>query len=161
MRGKLRSSKIIRRMLVKRLALPLLCLGLLSCRSFDTMSWGECLDADGAGQPTESIAIVDWSDWPDMITRIDTDRCIGSGRTGYRKARLSPGKHVLEYSNHVHSMGHVAGRIELEVKKGHAYEFRFDTCFWCMPRRYALWIDDKTTGEVAWGTRRDWPAWYL
>jgi len=150
-----------RLILMKQLAISLLFLGVLSCRSIDTRSWGECADADGAGQSTESIAIIDWSDWPDMITSIDGNRCIGSGRTGYKKARLSSGSHTVEYSNHVHDLGHVTGQIELEVKKGHLYEFGFDTCYWCIPRRFAVWIDDRTTGEVVWGRHRDWPSWFL
>jgi len=139
----------------------LLCLGVLSCRSIDTMSWGECVDSDGAGQPAESVAILDWSNWPDMITRIDGNRCVGSGKLGYKTARLTPGKHVIEYSNHVHKLGHVTGRIELDLRKGHSYVFAFDTCFWCTPRRYAVWIEDRTSGEVPWGKTRDWPAWFL
>jgi hypothetical protein len=146
---------------MKQLVILLLFLGILSCRSFDTLNWGECADSDGAGQDAESTAIMDWSDWPDMIISIDADKCIGSGKAGYKRARLSPGRHAVEYGNYVYKLGHVSGRIELEVKKGHLYEFGFDTCFWCQPRRYAVWVDDRTTGEVVWGKRRDWPSWYL
>jgi len=146
---------------VKRLAAVLLVLSVLSCRSLDTVSWGVCIDPVGADQEADSMAVIDWSDWPDMVTSIDADKCVSHDKLGYKAARVLPGKHVVEYSNYVHDFGHVAGRIELVVQKGHRYQFGFDTCYWCQPRKFAVWIDDQTTGDLAGGKHRDWPAWFL
>ena len=67
----------------------------------------------------------------------------------------------MEYSNHVHDFGHVHGEIQMDLMAGHAYMFHFDTCYWCNPRRLALWVDDAATGTVVWGARPDWPRWFL
>ena len=146
---------------MKQLIILLLVTGLVSCRSFETMRWGECTDSDGAGLSADLVALFDWSDRPDMIVSIDGNRCLPSGPNGYTKAKLKPGAHVIEYSNHVHDLGHAGGRIELELKEGHLYAFRFATCYWCRNRRFTAWVDDTTTGEVVWGKRPDWPSWYL
>jgi hypothetical protein len=49
----------------------------------------------------------------------------------------------------------------MEFKACHSYQFGLKLCFWCSPRKYAVWIDDKTTGELVWGKRPDWPFWFL
>jgi hypothetical protein len=96
-----------------------------------------------------------------MVTSVDGNKCKGSGKSGYKKARLLPGRHVIAYSNYVYKLGHVTGKIDLELKAGHSYEFAFDTCYWCNPRRDAAWVEDKTTGEIVWGKCRDWPFWFF
>lgn len=150
------------RAILPRLApVLLLALGLAACRSFGTARWGDCPDADGAQASAASSAVFDWSEWPDMITSIDGNRCVGSGKTGYKRARLLPGRHVVEYRNYVLDLGYAAGRIELDVQAGHSYRFDFDACYWCRKRRFTAWVDDRTTGQVAWGQRPDWPSWYL
>ncbi len=145
----------------KGLAVLLMLAALASCRALDTANWGECGDADGAGSAADASAVFDWSDWPGMVVAVDGDRCVAAGDKGFKWARLKPGPHVVVYSNHVHDFGHVAGKVEFRMEAGHRYVLGFATCFWCMPRRYALWVDDATTGQVAWGRRPDWPWWYL
>jgi hypothetical protein len=134
---------------------------LLSCRSLETRSWGECTDADGFGLGSDVSGVFDWSGWPDMVTAIDGGRCVAGGATGYKWARLKSGIHVVDYSNYVHDFGHVSGRIEIGLQAGHRYVFGFDACYWCKPRRYAVWVSDENTGEVVWGRRADWPRWFL
>jgi len=146
---------------MKQMILLLLSLVMVSCYSLQTMRWGEWSDSDVAGVETDLIASFDWSEWPGMIASIDGNKSAG---TGYKKAKLLPGRHVFEYSYYLVEFGpgnHVTGTIEIELKAGHSYIFCFDYCYWCKPRRSAVWIDDLTTGEVVWGKRRDWPFWFL
>jgi len=42
------------------------------------------------------------------------------------------------------------------MKPGHRYGFRVVYGFTSTPRKYAVWIDDITAGEIAWGSRPDW-----
>jgi hypothetical protein len=147
--------------LMRKLILMLLSLGILSCFSLEAMRWGEWIAPDVTGLRAESVANFDWSEWPGMIISIDGNRSPG---TGHKKAKLLPGRHVFEYSNYLAEFGpgnHVTGTIEIELKAGHSYMFGFDTCYWCKPRRFAVWVDDQTTGEVVWGKGRDWPFWFL
>jgi hypothetical protein len=105
-----------------------------------------------------ATAVFDWSTLPNVITLIDGTPI---GR-GYKKARLSPGKHQLEFAAYPAEFGaHPKGLLNIDLLPGHEYEFRIDYCFWCIPRKYAVWVDDKTTGELIWGTRPDWPSWWL
>ncbi len=134
---------------------------LASCRTIETKPWGECPDVDGFGLEADAVAWFDWSGWPDMITAIDEHHCLMSGATGYKWAKLRPGRHIVEYSNYVHDFGHVTGRIDMVLAAGHRYAFGFNTCYWCMPRRYAVWVADQSSGQVVWGRQPDWPGWFL
>ena len=119
---------------------------------------GEWVDPNPAVSENGPMARLDWSTLPGVITLIDA-KGIGAG---YQRARLSPGRHVIEYAYYPAEFGvHPKGSMEIDLTPGHAYEFRIKLCFWCMPRRYAVWVDDKTRGEKVWGKRPDWPAWYL
>ena len=147
-------------MLVSR-ALLLLALALVaSCASFapDRAGSGEWVSPNVAPDERAAIANLDWSTLPGVITLID-GREVGAG---YRQARLAPGRHVIEYAYYPAAFGdHPKGRMEIELMSGHSYEFRIKLCFWCMPRKYAVWMDNKTSREKVWGKRPDWPAWYL
>lgn len=119
---------------------------------------GEWAQYDVVGIETSLTVHFDWSTLPGVITSID-GAVIGEG---YKKAKLSPGKHQLEYVDHPAEFGtHPRGLIEVDLLAGHGYEFRIKYCFWCKPRRYTVWVDDKTTGELVWGKRPDWPSWWL
>jgi hypothetical protein len=105
-----------------------------------------------------SLVLFDWSTLPNVITSIDGTPIVGR----FKKANLPPGKHRIEYAAYPAQFGaHPKGVVEIDLIPGHEYEFRMDFCFWCKPRRYAVWVDDKTTGELAWGKHRDWPVWWL
>ncbi|MCP5277044.1 MAG: hypothetical protein H6935_01625 [Thiobacillus sp.] len=132
--------------------------GLVACAALETKGWGQWAEENLALHDTTSTALFDWRDWPGMIVRIDKNPAVSEG---YKSARLRPGVHVIEYSNHVRDFGHVKGVINMVLLAGHSYQFHFDTCYWCKPRRLAVWVDDVTTGELAWGTRPNWPRWYL
>ena len=120
--------------------------------------YGEWAPADSSVVERSSTAVFDWSTQPNVITMIDGTPI---GR-GYKKARLSPGKHQLEYADYPAEFGaHPKGLLDIDMLPGHEYEFRIDFCFWCTPRRSAVWVDDKTTGELIWGKRPDWPSWWL
>ena len=120
--------------------------------------WGEWAGPDVAGVENAPVAGFDWSKLPGVITSID-----GTGvGEGYKKARLSPGRHRVEYAYSPTQFGlHPKGALEIDLIAGHEYEFRIELCFWCTPRRFAVWVDDRTTGEVAWGKQPDWPSWWL
>jgi hypothetical protein len=133
---------------------------MVSCAYYSPIywGWGEWAGPDVAGVENTLIADFDWSRLPGVITSID-GTSIGNG---YKKARLSPGIHRLEYAYFPAEFGtHPRGILELNLVAGHLHEFRIQLCFWCMPRRYAVWVDDKTTGESVWGKRPDWPSWWL
>jgi hypothetical protein len=144
---------------MKKLVLLLLSL-LVSCAHHSPVfwGWGEWAGADVAGVGDDLLAGFDWSELPGVIASIDGNR-VG---TGYKKAKLRPGRHVIEYAYSPAEFGaHPTGIIEIDLAAGHLYEFRVKLSFWCMPRRFAVWVDDKTTGEAVWGKRPDWPSWWL
>jgi hypothetical protein len=143
---------------MKRLWSLLVCIALVSCYSIETKDWGQWIDRDAAKQGVGLAVIFGWPKWPGMIIGIDQH---GEVANGYKSAMLRPGMHIIEYSNHVHDFGHVKGEIQLNLLAGHTYEFNFDTCYWCVPRKLAVWVDDATTGHVVWGSHPDWPRWYL
>ena len=128
-----------------------------SIESLYTLNWDECVSSDGTGLGTESVAIFEWSKWPHMIDSIDGEKCQGSDNRGCKKARLLPGRHLISYEFQMARVGRISGTIELTLKAGHLYEFDNASCYWCMPRRYTVWVVDKTTGEVVWGKPPDWP----
>jgi hypothetical protein len=145
---------------MNRLILLLLSSLMVSC-SHDSpiyWGWGEWVGSDVADVADGLTARFDWSTLPGVITSIDESR-VGSG---YKEARLSPGRHVIEYAYSPAAFGeHPRGIIEIDLTAGHSYGFGLKLCFWCMPRRYAVWVDDKTTSREVWGKRPDWPSWYL
>ena len=124
-------------------------------------TWGlsrEWVGPDLAGVGNNSLAAVSWSKDPGVIVAIDGN----SLGKGYARAKLRPGRHVIEYADYPAEFGvHPKGSIELELRAGHVYEFHIKPCYWCMPRKYAVWVDDKTTGDVVWGKLPDWPSWWL
>ncbi len=154
----LRLNPTLGRESMNRLVAVFLSIGLTACFSLETRNWGEWTEKDLPQQSTGLLAGFDWHDWPGMIVRIDQHQEVA---TGYKSARLRPGMHIIEYSNHVHDFGHVVGEIKITLLAGHDYGFRFKTCYWCNPRRFAVWVDDLTTAELAWGSRPNWPNWYL
>lgn len=133
---------------------------LFSCSHYSPIywGWGEWVGSDVAATGKRSIASFDWSSLPGVITAIDGN----SVGDGYKKAKLAPGRHLVEYAYYPAEFGvHPQGRIEIDLTAGHSYELGLRLCFWCKPRKYAIWVDDTTTGQVVWGKRPDWPFWYL
>lgn len=133
---------------------------MVSCAHYSPISGGlgEWAGSNVADPESGLVASFDWSTLPGVITLID-DNSLG---TGYKKARLSPGRHVIAYAYYPAEFGvHPRGTIEIDLAAGHSYEFGLRLCFWCVPRKYAVWVDDKTTREKVWGKRPDWPSWYL
>ncbi len=145
-----------------KLVLLLLSSLLVSCAAYHSpiyWGYGEYVGPDVAVADSELISILDWYKNPGVIKSIDGNSFV---TTGYKKARLLPGRHVIEYVWYTGGFGTtIKGRIEIDLKADHFYEFRIKLCFWCIPRKYAVWVDDKTTGELVWGRRPDWPSWYL
>jgi hypothetical protein len=133
---------------------------MVSCANYSPIywGWGEWAGPDVAGVENNLITSFGWPELPGVITSID-----GTGLgTGYKKARLSPGRHRIEYAYHPSEFGvHPTGIMEMDLIAGHLYEFRIKLCFWCAPRKYSVWVDDKTTGKVVWGKHPDWPSWWL
>ena len=146
---------------MRKTVLLLLSLFIASCSARYSpffWGWGEWVPNDVVGLEKSLTAVFDYSTLPDVIHSIDG----ASLDKGYLKARLSPGKHHLEYEDHPAEFGiHPRGLLEVEVLAGHMYEFRIKYCYWCKPRKYAAWVDDKTTGELVWGKRPDWPFLWL
>jgi len=132
----------------------------MSCAYYSPIYWGygEWAGSESLSAAEDSIAGFEWYKRPGVITSID-GKSVGEG---YKKAKLFPGRHVIEYADHPAAFGgHPKGIIEIDVKAGHQYAFNIKYCFWCKPRRYAVWIEDTTISEVVWGSRPDWPFWYL
>ena len=120
--------------------------------------WSEWVSYDSVDVERSYTTTLDYSTLPGVITMID-GVAVGEG---YLKARLSPGKHQLEYADHPAEFGiHPMGLLEVDLLAGHVYEFQIKYCFWCKPRKYTAWLDDKTTGKLVWGKRPDWPSWWL
>jgi hypothetical protein len=145
---------------MNRVILLLLSSLMVSCAYYSPIywGWGEWVGSDVAGLENDSVATFDWSKLPGVITLID-ENSVG---TGYKKAKLSPGRHVIGYAYYPAEFGvHPKGIIEIDLTAGHSYEFGLRLCFWCKPRKYAVWVDDKTSSEEVWGKRPDWPSWYL
>jgi hypothetical protein len=145
---------------MKKLGLVLFSSLMVSCAHFSPIYWGygEWAAGDTAGVENDLLVEFDWSKVPGVITSIDGKR-LGEG---YKKAKLLSGRHVIEYANYsVEFGGHQTGMLELDLAAGHSYQFGLKLCYWCHPRKYAVWVDDKTTGEVVWGKHPDWPAWWL
>ncbi len=142
-----------------RLVLWLVALLLTSCAALDKMRAGEWVEPAAASRGDDAVAGFDWSAPPSgIVTSID-GQVVG---TGYKRARLLPGRHVIEYAYYTGEFGtNLLGRIELDLVAGHTYRFDVKLCFWCSPRKYAVWVDDETAGTVVWGQRPDWPGWYL
>jgi len=134
------------------------CLALTACYSFETRNWGEWADPGLDSGSLSSTATFDWSKWPGVIVRVDQHVEVA---TGYKSARLKPGDHVVEYSAQPHDFGRVAGKMQFSLLARHTYTFQMDTCYWCSPQKVAVWVDDATTGALVWGSRPDWPRWYL
>ena len=133
----------------------LLLAGLLAgCVAVETRSWGEYAAPGTLSLAPSQAATFDWSERPGIIASIDG---ISEVRTGYKSARLAPGLHNVAYEDLPVEFGvHPSGSMELDLKPGHGYRFGIKYCFSCVPRRYAVWVDDLTTGELAWGSRPNW-----
>ncbi len=145
---------------MNRLILLLLSLLMSSCAHYSPIywGWGEWAASDVTGLENGLVAYVDWSTLPGVIISIDGNT-VGSG---YKKAKLLPGSHIMEYAYYTGEFGvNPKGTIAIQLEAGHSYEFRIKLCFWCNPRKYAVWVDDKTTAEVVWGRHPDWPSWFL
>ena len=137
----------------------LLSLLMASCAgSSPFQAGGEWADPATAALHDELITHFDWSKLPDVVTSIDNDE-VGAG---YKMAKLLPGRHFIKYTYHTAAFGaNPSGVIELDLAKGHSYEFNLKLCFWCMPRKYAAWVEDTTVNQIVWGRQPDWPSWYL
>lgn len=135
---------------MNKIFLLLFVIMLSSCASYSPIYWGWG-EWDGPGVSTidnHSVTRFDWSRLPGIITTIDGD----SVGDGYKKAKLLPGSHLIEYAYYPAEFGiHPKGLIETELKEGHMYEFRIKLCYSCNPRRYATWVHDKTADEIVWG----------
>lgn len=134
---------------------------IVSCAHYSPIYWdyGEWEEYDFSSVGNDSIARLEWSKVPGVINSID-----GNTLRKCKKAKLLPKIHIIEYADYPAQFGSslpIKGIIEIDLKAGHLYEFNIKYCYWCKPRKFAVWIDDKTTGEVAWGKPPDWPSWYL
>ena len=135
---------------MNKIPILLFVLMLSSCASYSPIywGWGEWTGPGVSGIENNSFTRFDWSRLPGIITLIDGD----SVGTGYKKSKLLPGSHIIEYAYYPAEFGtHPKGLIEVELKAGHMYEFRIRLCYSCNPRRYATWVHDKTAGEIVWG----------
>ena len=67
-----------------------------SCASYSPIywGWGEWASPGISGIEDSSVTRFYWSKLPGIITLIDGD----SVGTGYKKAKLLPGSHIIEYA---------------------------------------------------------------
>ncbi|HZK61400.1 MAG TPA: hypothetical protein VFC41_04940 [Anaerovoracaceae bacterium] len=64
---------------------------------------------------------------------------------------LLPGIHSIDYAYYPVEFGmHPKGLIDIELKADHVYEFQIKLCYSCNPRRYSIWIHDRTANEIVW-----------
>ena len=82
------------------------------------------------------------------------------------RVALLPGKHTISYGYHLIKTGFRGGTGVIDMKAGHVYVIKEDTCIlWCgfvaslsltrgSPYKGAMWIEDQATGEVVLGSRR-------
>jgi hypothetical protein len=96
-----------------------------------------------------------------MILTIDGISLVGKDRKGFKFAQLNPGIHTFQYSNDVHDFGHIDGIMEFDLKPGVKYLFKFKTCYWCSPRKFAVWVIKESSGEIVWGKPPSWSSWWL
>ena len=137
--------------------LPFIACACAPYRSPIYSNYGEWI-APGAALAGSDVVMLDWSREPGVITTVDGNE-LG---LGYKKATLLPGPHAIEYAYYTANFGeHPMGRIDIELVAGHSYRFDLDLCYWCHPRKYAVWVDDLTLNKIAWGQHRDWPSWWL
>lgn len=139
----------------------ILLIALNACFKIDTLFWRGYVSPDTLALSNEQVSIFDWSNSPGMIINIDGARIIGVGRDGFKFARLNPGMHIFEYSNYVHDFGHIYGKIEINLKPGVKYLFKFKTCYWCNTRKFAVWVINESSGEIVWGNAPSWSSWLL
>lgn len=135
---------------MNRIFYLLIVIMLASCASYSPIywGWGEWAGPGVSGLENKSVTKFGWSKLPGIITLVDGDRV----DHGYKKAKLLPGIHKIEYAYYPAEFGmHPKGIIEIELKAAHEYEFRIKLCYSCNPRRYTSWVLDKTTGEIIWG----------
>jgi len=136
--------------LLNKIILLMLLSILSSCAYYSPIywGWGEWSGSNLSGMENQPVSKFEWSRLPGVITMIDGDT-VGSG---YKKAKLLPGIHKIDYAYSPAQFGtHPRGSFEMELKAGHLYEFRIKLCFSCNPRRYDTWVMDKTTGDIVWG----------
>jgi hypothetical protein len=137
-------------MLMNKVVSVLVFLVLSSCAYYSPIywGWGEWAGPEVSGIENNSVARFDWSRLPGVITMINRD----SVGAGYKKAKLIPGRYLINYAYYPAEFGtHPSGLIEIELSAGHEYEFRIKLCYACSPREYITWVQDKTTGEIVWG----------
>jgi hypothetical protein len=140
---------------MKNLIIVLLSSLMISCAHHSPIEW---TGADVVGVRHDLVAGFDWSKLPGVIASIDGN----SVGAGYEKAKLRPGRHVIDYAYYPAAFGaHPKGVVDLDLRAAHLYVFRIQLCFWCMPRKHAVWVEDKTAGAVVWGKQPDWPSWWL
>ncbi len=143
---------------MKKATLLLLSSLLVSCAHHSPIywGWGEWVASDAAGMKEDMVARFDWSTLPGVITSVDGN----SVGEGFKKARMVPGKHVIKYAYYPAQFGqHPEGTAEMDLKAGHLYEFHLKLCFSCTPRKFAVWVEDKTIGTLVWGQHPDWSSW--
>lgn len=120
-----------------------------SCSSYSPVywGWGEWISPEFSDIKDPSVTKFDWSGLPGVITLIDGEKA----GAGYKKAKLLPGNHRIEYAYYPAEFGiHPKGLIEIELKAGHEYVFRIKLCYSCTPRRYTASVHDRTTHEIVW-----------
>jgi hypothetical protein len=139
----------------------ILLMALNSCFKVDTLFWRRYVSPNASSLSSDQASIFDWSNTPGMIMNIDEVDISAVGREGFKSARLNPGVHTFKYSNYVHDFGHINGKLDVNLKPGQKYLFKFKTCYWCSPRKYAVWVINESSGEIVWGNLPSWPAWWL
>src|SRR5512140_3263922 len=116
------SSGYKKHLLINKILLLLLFLLLSSCAYYSPIywGWGEWTGKGVTSNGNQPFTEFTWSKLPGIITLIDGD----SVGTGYKKAKLLPGRHIIEYAYNPAEFGmHPKGLIGMELKAGHIYEF--------------------------------------
>ncbi len=106
---------------MRRLVLLLASSLMVSCAAYSPMGWGwrEWVGPDVGTVENGPVVTLEWSKRPGVIALIDE----GSVGAGFDKAKLSPGRHVIEYAYYPVEFGaHPKGTIDIDLTPGHSYD---------------------------------------
>ena len=117
---------------------------------------------EGADRSKKELAILDWARGccPSVkVYKIDgkeNPKFSGSGflgtvQPGVLRVELLPGKHEIHWEVDFYWIPNRKSSGVIDMKAGHVYSVEA----WDSPNTGAMWIEDRTTGEVVLGSKRN------
>ena len=109
-------------------------------------------EPNAVGLATSEVARLSW-DLGVTVKSIDgyTETFnIGTYYGGASRAELAPGEHSITFVYGIDRTWY-RGTAVIDMKAGHSYRLKNESCFWCSPRKAWFWIEDQTTGDIIYG----------